>query len=521
MAAAILAAGATTFNWLVRTKPSPPEHGSFARLPEVAVVQVEPTDDATPVIGYGTVRAKHQVKIVPQVSGELVFVHEDLAVGKVIPEGDLLFEIDPTVYEARMRQAEGEVQRLDAALARTDQEMANLDERIANAEVILGIDKNDYETSKKLYEVDQVGTRRDLDLVYEKFLREKDALIELRSRRAVIPYVRRETEAELEAARARLKQARHDLENTKIRCPFDARVELVSAYRSQVVTAHFSIATLTDMSAFELPVGVDPRELRWLHETIRPEALREAPDSGSSSGPEVIVRWSLAARSLGSSPLSGPGEFAWHGRVTRFERVDEATRTARLVVEVRNVDMVATLSEPPVAAARPAHTAAGHPDASPDPANSGARLAIGMHCRAELPAVPLTDALLVPRHAVYDPEASRGWVYVFEPQGPDERVGRLARRAVPMLRSVGDRVLVDYEGRRAEEHCELQPGDRVVVSPLIKPVEGMKIRLREDSRVAGGPLGGLSLAIAKFESRLTAASLSPQPSDSSPVPPTN
>ncbi len=49
-----------------------------------------------------------------------------------------------------------------------------------------------------------------------------------------------------------------------------------------------------------------------------------------------------------------------------------------------------------------------------------------------------------------------------------------------MLRSLGDTVLVDYAGRDTTEVCELRPGDRVVVSPLLKPVEGMQVRLRNE-----------------------------------------
>jgi multidrug efflux pump subunit AcrA (membrane-fusion protein) len=448
LAVLFLVVGGITCVWLVRTKPAPERRSQAGRPLDVAVVEVVPSVEATPIIGHGSIRAKHQVKIVPQVSGQLIHVHEDLVPGKVIPEGDLLFEIDSTVYEAQLRQAEAEIRQLEAALERSDQELANLDERIANAQQMLAIDENDYGTSRQLYEEEQVGAKRDLDFLYQKVLSRKDALIELRSRRSVIPHVKAETLAQLDAARARHTRARHDLRNTKIACPFEARVELVAAYESQVVTAHFSIATLTDMSAFELPVGIDPRELQWLDRAIRPEALEQGD---AISGPEVAVHWSLHGQ-----------EFGWRGYVTRLERVDEATRTARLVVEIRDVDMKATVRS--------------------DGGSSAPALAIGMHCRAELPAEPLDGALLVPRHAIHD----NRWVYVFEPApeaGVDDSVGRLGRREVPMLRAVGDAVLVEYAGREGSESCELTGGERVVVSPLVKPVIGMPVRLR-DERIA-------------------------------------
>ncbi|MGD2111485.1 MAG: hypothetical protein PVI86_19080 [Phycisphaerae bacterium] len=449
LALALVVTGGAVYAWLVRTTPEPPRRHHYARTPEVAIQAAVPVQETVPVVGHGTVRPTRQVKVVPQVSGELVHVHDDLATGKFIPKGALLFEIDPTVYEARVRQVEAEVQLLEAGLDRADQELASLDARIGNAEALLAIAERDYQTSKRLHEEENVGTQRDVDLVHQKFLSHNDALIELKSRRAVIPHTKRETSARLDAARARLKQARYERDHTKIYCPFDARVEQVAAYASQAVTAHFSIATLTDRSAFELPVGVDPRELRWLDKAIRPEALQNGE---TAEAPEAVVEWTLHDQS-----------YTWRGRVTRFERVDEATRTARLIVEVRDVDMVAKVG-------------AGSEDSVPT-------LSIGMHCRVQLPVEPIENALLIPRHAIHE----NRWVYVFEPadDAEGERSGRLGRRTVPLLRSMGDSVLVDYAGRDGTEVCELKPGELVVVSPLNRHTTGMLVRLREDQVARG------------------------------------
>ena len=88
----------------------------------------------------------------------------------------------------------------------------------------------------------------------------------------------------------------------------------------------------------------------------------------------------------------------------------------------------------------------------------------------------------------------RRYVYVFEPVGPDSLAGRLAMRRVPMLRTVNDRVLVDFErspslaaewaGTGPDEVCELHSGDEVVISPLPRAVEGMRLRRPAPIQVA-------------------------------------
>lgn len=442
---ALVAGGGATLVALISTKPAPPAVPNFSRTPSVSVAEIRGRTAEMPVVGYGTIRPKNQVNIVPQVSGKLIFVYEAFAQGIVIPQGELLFEIDPTVYVARVHQVEAEIRGLEARVKRQDQEIANLDTRIENLDRMLAIDENDYRTSKNLFEIENVGTQRDVDLVHQKFLRQKDLVVDLRNRRVLAPFLKLEIQARLDGARAELTQAKHDLAATKIHSPFEARVESISAQTSQFVTASFAIATLTDMSAFEFSVGVDPRDLRWLDEAVRPQALNGEISLGR---PAVTVSWSLFGQ-----------EFTWRGYVTRLEGFDEATRTGRLVVEVSGRDMVAALEK-------------GSGDIRPT-------LSIGMHCRADLPAELLDDALLVPRHAVFE----HRWVYVFEPDAdsPDGLTGTLGRREVPLLRNLGEHVLVDYAGRTGGDPCELQDGEYVITSPLTRAVVGMRLTRRDEA----------------------------------------
>lgn len=57
----------------------------------------------------GNVVAYSVVNVTPQVSGQLVAVH--FAQGQMVKKGDLLFEIDPRVYQAALAQTEGTIQK--------------------------------------------------------------------------------------------------------------------------------------------------------------------------------------------------------------------------------------------------------------------------------------------------------------------------------------------------------------------------------------------------------------------------
>lgn len=437
--------GSWTIVGLADFKATPNIHVKWARVPTVAVMAVEPQTLQIPVTGYGTVRPKSQVQVVPQISGKLIYAHPNLAQGEIIAKGELLFEVEPLVFEARVEHAEAELRGLEATLARHDQGIANIDERIAIAEKMLAVDERNYLTSKRLLDEDRVGTQHGVALAYQMYLRKQDALVSLQSQRAMVPYLKLETQASLDGARARLLQAQYNLKNTKIFCPFSARVESASAYRSQMVTAHLSIATLTDIEAFEIPVGVNPRDLRWLDRSVQPHMLEQ---NAGRQGPDVRIRW-----------FSSHQDTEWRGHVAQFERIDEATRTARMIVEVKHVETAA------------------RQDA--DRHDSALGVSVGMYCRAELPAEPLTNALLIPRRTIHDDR----WVYVFEPatDGANQGLGRLGRREVSILRMIGDEVLVDYRGHDGPHRSQLESGEQLVVSRLADPVVGMQVALQKTS----------------------------------------
>lgn len=447
LAVGVFCVGAAGGGWLITHKPEVPRASNARAVTSVAAARITPQVEDTPIVGFGTVRPKQQVSIHPQVAGALKYAHEDLAQGMMISKGELLFEVDDAPYVARAAQAKSEIKRLEGVLKRHDEEQRSLDERIKTVSRIVEINRDNYLATRRLFEDEGVGTMQQVAADEQLYLAKKDLLLTLEGQRALIPILKEETEALLSASRAQLDQAEFELANTKIVCPFDARVESATAFASQVVTPPLPIATLTNLEAFEISVGIDPREAMWLAPHADPNRLDE--ESAPGAGAEVVVRSTV-----------GGQRFTWRGHLTRFERVDEATRTVRLVVEVRKEDMQAAI------------------EASADGPLGERTLAIGMYCRTELPARTLEDALLVPRHAIHEDR----WVYVFEPD-PDsagDAIGRLGRRRVPRLRSVRDEVLVDYRGRDGGPLCELDANEMVITSPLTKPVVGMPIRLRDE-----------------------------------------
>ena len=245
------------------------------------------------VKGFGTVRPKVEVKIVPQVSGKVIDCHEDFVNGGFFRSKEVLITIDPCDYYLAVENASSAV---------------------AQAQVIL---------DKELAE--QVVAFKEWAQLYEG---EPES-----------PLVRRELQvnhakAELKAANARLKIAELNLERTKICVPFNGRISEESVDIGQFVTVGQSLATVYSTDAMEIIVPLEDRELAWFDV---PLGYRNGEKKVSGKVSRVEVKADFAG-----------GEHTWQGLVLRTEgRIDPMSRMVNVVVEVSDPFKL-TNSRPPL-----------------------------------------------------------------------------------------------------------------------------------------------------------------------------
>ncbi|MBI3025148.1 MAG: hypothetical protein HYY66_05640, partial [Candidatus Tectomicrobia bacterium] len=98
-ATAVLAAGLGVSYALIRSRPSPAVVRPAAEGRLVRAVRLKKEEKTLWVSGYGAVRPKTEVQIVPEVSGRLIQRAPGFRSGGFIRKGDLLFEVDPRDYD--------------------------------------------------------------------------------------------------------------------------------------------------------------------------------------------------------------------------------------------------------------------------------------------------------------------------------------------------------------------------------------------------------------------------------------
>jgi len=276
---AILAAGAGLSALLIVTRPRVEPQPSEAMAPLVRVAEVEPRSLVLVVRGHGTVVPRSESDLVPQVSGEVIWVSPALVAGGFFDSGEMLLRIDPTDYELALEASR-------AAMARTESEL---------------------QKSRK-------------ELERQQRLAESDAASEARIDQAENSF--RGAEAGLREAHARRRRAERDLARTEFRAPYAGRVREESVDVGQFASRGAPLAKLYAVDFAEVRVPVPDRELAYLELPLGGRSV-EAP---KSLGPRVLLHADFAG-----------APHTWEGRLVRTEgEIDPQSRSVTVVARVED-----------------------------------------------------------------------------------------------------------------------------------------------------------------------------------------
>ncbi len=230
----------------------------------------------------------------------------------------------------------------------------------------------------------------------------------------------RQARAALDAARAMLEKARRDVERCRIVAPYPGRVRTRTADVGTYVQPGVELGRIYATDAAEVRLPVPDAELAFLDVPLayRGEPM---PENGAATTlPEVTLATRFAGR-----------EHTWTGYVVRTE--------GQLAPESRMVVLVCRVPDP--------YGRSEQTDRPP--------LAVGMFVEATIEGVTLDNAVALPRSAL----KSGGRVFVNDD-------GTLRVRAVDVLRTEAERVLL---------RGGVAPGERVILTPLETPVDGMRV----------------------------------------------
>lgn len=177
-----------------------------SNTPALRTAVIELGDIERTVTALGKLKPKEYVDVGTQVSGQLDHVH--VQIGDVVKRGDLIAEIDPTVYATRVRNDEASLESLKAQLVQQQAEL-----NLARTQL-----------ARNLRLLEARATRQEV-------IDENKAAVEVAAARIA------STKAQIKASEATLAGNVANLGYTKIHAPMDGTVVSESAVEGQTVNA--------------------------------------------------------------------------------------------------------------------------------------------------------------------------------------------------------------------------------------------------------------------------------------------
>lgn len=256
---------------------SRPEHGPSLT---VETLTLAPTQYQVNVPSYGTVQPRTQIRLVSQVSGEIIWVSPQFRAGGLFSAGDTLLRLDTRDYEA-------DVQIAQAQLLEARRTMA----------------EEQAQSQQALADWNRLGDGGEPS---ELLLRKPQLLA---------------AEAAVAGAEATLRKAQLSLERSTVTAPFDGRILSTEVDLGEVISVNSALADLYATDYVEIRLPLANADLDYVD-------LPEPGNDSSEKQPEtqqvpVQIHSSLSADTV------------WPGYLVRTESaIDDNSRQLHVVARV-------------------------------------------------------------------------------------------------------------------------------------------------------------------------------------------
>jgi macrolide-specific efflux system membrane fusion protein len=217
VALAALLAALCAGGWLGYHKFAGP--GTAAAAPQIAAVETGTIEDD--VTAQGKLEPKEYVDVGAQVSGQLKKLYVDI--GDVVKKGDLIADIDPDIYEARLKADEAHLKTLEAQRQQQEANLADAQQKMARNEALMKTKA----ISRETYEEAQTAL--------------KVAEAQLNA-----------VKAQIEEQNSTLEGDRTNLGYTKIYAPMDGTVVLQSVREGQTVNSSQQAPTIVQLADLDI-----------------------------------------------------------------------------------------------------------------------------------------------------------------------------------------------------------------------------------------------------------------------------
>jgi RND family efflux transporter MFP subunit len=385
--AAILFVGIMGMKAMIAMRKPPPKQPLPPEVLKVQAMTVSVGSHTVSISANGTVTAKNQIKIIPEVTGKVLFAHPEFRDGGVIRKGEVLYRIDPADLQKQKNNSLANTSALHVEIDYLRDRKRTLNNELDQALKTLAIAEEEAARRERLF-ARGAAAEAEVNQSRLSVQSSRERIEAYRSNIALIDPSIDKIKAQLDVVDAGLGAVNLHLGRTEYKAPFDGVIVSGALEPGQFVAAGQPLAVLQDISVYEIPVPLPLSDWKALAPNRTAKSLSYDPMP-------VRVNWEDTDKTQHSCT----------GDVVRMgSQLDPRNRMVDLVVEV-----------------------------SPDARHEcDMPLMAGMFTDVEFTGQNLDGVAPIPRRALREGNK----VYVVED-------GRFAVRDVVPWRSIGEEVFIE------------------------------------------------------------------------------
>lgn len=420
--------GIALFAVMKKNKTLPVRLDNRERIQVVRVIPMEKMAVVPQIISYGYVQADKTWQAISEVSGKVVFMHENLKKGHFIKKGEVLLQIDTTSYGLAESRGMADLMNVDAQLKELEQSDKNIQRLLSIEKQSLASVGQELKRKRELFKNGYISMS-DLDQEERTFLSHQTSVNNLQNNLDLIPSKKKALQAKKKSGESAVSQQQLDVAKTQIRAPFNCRLSAVNVELYQFTGAGSVLAEASSVDRAEIPVSLTPKNFFSLLPRNHQNRIGQTPDAET-------IRQAISIKAKVRLPIDENNTFEWDAQ---FSRIGEAIdiHTGAIMVYI-------TVDKP-------------YENAIP-----GKRppLLSNMYVQVALSGKILSNRFVIPRSAVHD-----GKVYISNPEN------RLEIRPVDVEFFMMDMAVL-LQG--------FESADLLVLSDLVPAVEGMLLKPGQD-----------------------------------------
>lgn len=401
------------------------------RVQAVRVIPLQKMSVVPRVLSYGYVEADRTWQGIPEVSGKVVFVNENLKKGFFIKKGEILLKIDTTSYGLAESRGMADLMNVDARLKELEQTQENTRRLLSIEKKSLASSGQELKRKRKLFS-NQYISASDLEKEERAFLSHQTAVNNLQNVIDLIPSQKKALLAQKKSGESTVTEQRLDVAKTEIRAPFSCRLSKVNIELHQLASAGTVLVEAESVDRAEVPVSLSPKSFLSLMPKQYGKSLGQIPNMET-------IRRAIGITAKVRLPMDKGMLIEWDGTFSRTsESMDLKTGAITIYISVdKPYENVIPGKRPP--------------------------LVTNMYVEVELKGRMLPERWVVPRSAVH-----KGKVYISTPEN------RLEIRPVDVQFNM-ENLAVLSNGFKS--------GEKLVLADLVPAIEGMLLKPVEASDV--------------------------------------